>query len=111
MRTWHIQNIHLPVDIFSATKVSVFDLEVNPTIESEVYVIEYSEYEKLKKENEVLREHLKLALSFAPKGPVPEGLSPMFYHTLNYQDEVILQARIDKAREALEQADKIRGDG
>jgi hypothetical protein len=48
-----------------------------------------------------LREHLALALSFAPKGPVPEGLSPEFYHTLNYKDECELQKRIDAAREAL----------
>jgi hypothetical protein len=46
-------------------------------------------------------EALELALSFAPKGPVPEGLAPMFYHTLNYEDEVKLQARIDEARAAL----------
>lgn len=48
-----------------------------------------------------LREALELALSFAPKGPVPAGLSPEFYHTLDYNEEVKLQARIDKACEAL----------
>lgn len=46
---------------------------------------------------EALRSSLALALSFAPKGPVPPGLGPMFYHTLNYQDEVKLQERIDNA--------------
>ena len=48
-----------------------------------------------------LVEALELALSFAPKGPVPEGLDPTFYHTLNYQDELKLQERIDNARDAL----------
>lgn len=52
-------------------------------------------------ETEALREALKLALSFAPKGPVPEGLAPMFYHTLEYKTEVELQERIDKARELI----------
>ena len=46
-----------------------------------------------------LVEALKLALSFAPKGPIPEGLDPTFYHTLNYAEEVKLQARVDAARE------------
>ena len=32
---------------------------------------------------EELEKHLALALSFAPKGPVPKGLAPMFYHTLD----------------------------
>lgn len=59
------------------------------------------ESDLLKKEREAMREHLELALSFAPKGPAPEGLDPSFYHTLNYADEVKLQKRIDKAREAL----------
>lgn len=53
--------------------------------------------ESLKK----IREALELALSFAPKGPVPEGLAPMFYHTLNYEDECKLQKRIDEARSCL----------
>lgn len=52
---------------------------------------------------EELEKHLALALSFAPKGPVPEGLSPEFYHTLNYHSEVELQKRIDEAREALKE--------
>lgn len=52
-------------------------------------------------EYRALVESLKLALSFAPKGPVPEGLPPMFYHTLAYESEVTLQERIDKAREVL----------
>lgn len=48
-----------------------------------------------------LGDHLELALSFAPKGPVPEGLFPTSYHTLSYADEVKLQERVDAAREAL----------
>lgn len=50
---------------------------------------------------ERLENHLRLALSFAPKGPVPKGLAPMFYYTLDYESEVELQKRIDEAREAL----------
>lgn len=50
---------------------------------------------------EAMREALELALSFAPKGPVPEGLAPQFYHTLSYQSEIELQQRIDKARAML----------
>lgn len=57
--------------------------------------------ERLQKNESRLRVALELALSFAPKGPVPEGLSPMFYHTLNYADEVKLQERIDLARATL----------
>ena len=49
-----------------------------------------------------LKEHLELALSFCPKGPVQEGLDPTFYHTLEYNEELKLQKRIDAAREALE---------
>lgn len=56
---------------------------------------------KLAKRIAELEKHLALALSFAPKGPVPEGLSPEFYHTLDYNEEVKLQARIDDARKAL----------
>lgn len=50
---------------------------------------------------EKLEKHLTLALSFCPKGPVPKGLGPTFYHTLNYEDECKLQAKIDEARAAL----------
>jgi hypothetical protein len=52
-------------------------------------------------EAEVLVEHLELDLSFAPKGPVPEGLAGMFYGTLDYKEEVKLHERIDAARAAL----------
>lgn len=58
-------------------------------------------YNSLKADYDELKSHLALALSFAPKGPVPEGLAPMFYHTLNYEDECKLQERIDKARQVL----------
>lgn len=50
---------------------------------------------------EKLEKELELALSFCPEGPVIPGLFPMFYHTLEYETEVKLQARIDAAREAL----------
>lgn len=43
------------------------------------------------------REAGKLLGSFAPKGPVPEGLDITFYHTLSYESEVILQDRINAA--------------
>lgn len=56
---------------------------------------------ELKKKLDESKKHLKLALSFAPKGDVPKGLSPMSYHTLNYEEDVKLQERIDKAREFL----------
>jgi hypothetical protein len=57
----------------------------------------------LEKENAVLREALALSLSFAPKGPVPEGPkgNPMFYFTGTYEGDVELQKRIDAARELL----------
>ncbi len=45
-----------------------------------------------------LVEAAQLGLSFAPKGPVPEGLDPTFYHTLHYASEVKLQQIIDEAR-------------
>ncbi len=54
-------------------------------------------------------EAARLGLSFAPKGPVPKDLAPMFYHTLSYADEVKLQDRIDKAREFLEKFEKELG--
>ena len=56
-------------------------------------------------------EAAELFASFAPKGPVPEGLCPSFYHTLNYADEVKLQERIDAGREALTALEKLSGDG
>jgi cysteinyl-tRNA synthetase len=55
----------------------------------------------LERENEKLRTALELALSFCPKGVVPPGLNPMFYHTHTYEGDAELQERIDKARQAL----------
>lgn len=55
-------------------------------------------------------EALELALSFCPKGPVPIGLDPTFYHTLEYDSEVKLQERIDLARKARSEAEKILND-
>ena len=46
-------------------------------------------------------EALELALSFCPKGPVPEGLSPEFYHTLDYLEELKLQEHINESRATL----------
>lgn len=54
-----------------------------------------------------VREALALALSFAPKGPVPEGLFPTAYHTLDYGQEVKLQGRVDAAREVLAALDQM----
>ena len=49
-------------------------------------------------------EDAKLLLSFAPKD-CPKGLGPTFYHTLSYEGDKELQVRIDRIREAVEQAD------
>jgi len=46
-------------------------------------------------------EALELALSFCPKGPVPERLSPEFYHTLDYLEELKLQERVNESRATL----------
>lgn len=67
-----------------------------------------SEIDTLESQLKVATDAATLGLSFAPKGPVPPGLDPTFYHTLNYQSEVELQNKIDAAREALA---KIRGEG
>jgi len=45
---------------------------------------------------------IKFLLSFAPKEKpedVPKGLTPEFYHTLNYNSEVELAGRIQKIRD------------
>lgn len=63
--------------------------------------IAQDELAKLKEREAKLVKHLELALSFCPKGPVLEGFSPMYYYTLDYQEEVKLQERIDEARLAL----------
>jgi hypothetical protein len=57
--------------------------------------------EDLRTENQYLRTIAKIGLSFAPKGPVPAGLAPMFYHTLSYDADAKLQATIDEARKYL----------
>lgn len=46
---------------------------------------------------------IRLILSFLPdtNDPVPQGLDPTFYHTLNYEDEVKLFSRINDVREML----------
>lgn len=59
---------------------------------------------------EKLVEAAELGLSFAPKGEVPKGLDPTFYHTLEYETEVVLQKRIDDAREALKEHRKWIGE-
>lgn len=60
-----------------------------------------TEVDRLKTENQYLRTIAKIGLSFAPKGPVPAGLAPMFYHTLSYEADAKLQAVIDEARRYL----------
>lgn len=67
-------------------------------------------YDLLMQQALAMHKGLALALSFAPKGMPEEGLAPMFYHTLNFADEVKLQNRIDEARKALEQFDEFIGE-
>ena len=55
-------------------------------------------YMQLEAKLKLAVEAAKLGLSFAPKGEVPKGLDPMFYHSLDYEYELNLQHRIDKAR-------------
>ena len=48
-------------------------------------------------------DEIRLILSFLPRSEdtVPEGLDPTFYHTLNYDKEVKLYARINDVRDKL----------
>lgn len=66
---------------------------------------------KLREAVRVMRDAAALGLSFAPKGPVPPGLDPTFYHTLNFNSEVQLQTRIDAAREAISIVDALLSEG
>lgn len=43
-------------------------------------------------------EDVRLMLSFAPSGAVPEGLDPTFYHTLTYAGDFELQEKINRIR-------------
>ena len=44
---------------------------------------------------------VRIILNLLPKGPVPEGLDPTFYHTLTHDGDVKLQAQFDQLREKL----------
>lgn len=49
-------------------------------------------------------EDVKFLLSFAPKDTpesVPKGMSPEFYLTLDYDDEVKLAERVERIRQLL----------
>ena len=54
------------------------------------------ELAKLREDAEKMKLYIKFLLTFAPKGEVPKGLAPMFYHTLDYEKEVELQNRINE---------------
>lgn len=43
-----------------------------------------------------------LILNLLPKGDVPKGLGPTFYHTLTYKGDVKLQEMADCLRKKLE---------
>jgi hypothetical protein len=45
---------------------------------------------------------VRIILNLLPKGDVPEGLDPTFYHTLSYDGDMKLQKAVDKLREKLE---------
>ena len=47
-----------------------------------------------------LEKGCKYLLSFAPKGPVPKGLSPFFYHSLSYEGDCLLQSKVDGIEES-----------
>jgi hypothetical protein len=49
----------------------------------------------------VLVDDLKILLSFSPQGEVPKGLDPTFYHTLTYDGDCKLQAKVDRVRAML----------
>lgn len=61
-------------------------------------------YEELEKENEQLKQQLKEAVKaieyLYPNidkmfKDIPEGLSPMFYHTLSYDGDMKVRERLD----------------
>jgi hypothetical protein len=82
---------------------------VNRSLSSKLSAAEKERDELREKLEEVIR-IATLGMAFAPKGPVRPNLAPMFYHTLNYESEVITQKIIDDAREAL-QAIALKGKG
>lgn len=114
-----IENSDLKVELERVTKeLEVFNTDNHPEYkvkpkcvhenDKELLILLTDSRERLRAENNVLLNHLELALLFCPKGPVPKGLGPMFYHTLNYKYDAELQQRIDYAREALAKADSIK---
>lgn len=44
-----------------------------------------------------------LILNFLPKGAVPKGLDPTFYHTLTYDGDLETQKIADELRDKLEE--------
>ena len=56
----------------------------------------------------ISEQDIKLLLSFTPKDKpeeVPKGLSPEFYHTLDYDSEVKIATRIQGIRDQLNSSD------
>ena len=45
---------------------------------------------------------INIILNLLPKGNIPKGLDPTFYHTLTYDGDKKLQAQVDKLRDKLE---------
>jgi len=46
-------------------------------------------------------EEIRIILNLLPKGDVPNGLDPTFYHTLTYEGDMALQVKFDALREKL----------
>ena len=47
-----------------------------------------------------LEKGCKYLLSFAPKGSVPKGLSPHFYHTRSYESDCLIQSKVNEIEES-----------
>lgn len=95
-RRWNLVVEGLILAVSGGPSVSLQEAEKGiPVIEAEPVLARIKELEAQLKE---ANEHLALALSFAPKGPVPRDLDPTFYHTFEYESEVKLQEQIDAAR-------------
>lgn len=46
-------------------------------------------------------DEITLILNLLPKGDVPKGLDPTFYHTLTYDGDLAVQKTADSLRERL----------
>lgn len=44
---------------------------------------------------------VRMILNFLPKGDVPKGLSPTFYHTLSYEGDLAIQDAVNELRDKL----------